>query len=130
MMDAVPYAFLAVTVIGCFAVLMAYRPIRHEPGTVLAFATAWIAGELAFQNIVWQAIATALFIWAGALANWAGYLALALVVVGWAGLVGLGIAGPPGRPRRRRLPRRGPRPRRRSPSPTGPPPPPGAVGGV
>jgi acetyl esterase/lipase len=93
MMDVVPYAFLAVTVVGCFAVLMAYRPIRREPGTVLAFSTAWIAGELAFQNIVWQAIATALFIWAGALSNWAGYLGLALAFVGWAGLVGLGIAG-------------------------------------
>jgi acetyl esterase/lipase len=93
MMDAVPYAFLAVTVVGCFAVLMAYRPIKREPGTILAFSTAWIAGELAFQNIVWQAIATALFVWAGALSNWAGFVALALVVVGWAGLVGLGIAG-------------------------------------
>ncbi len=92
-MDVVPYAFLAVTVVGCFAVLMAYRPIKREPGTILAFSTAWIAGELAFQNIVWQAVATALFIWAGALSNWAGDLALALVAVGWAGLVGLGISG-------------------------------------
>jgi acetyl esterase/lipase len=93
MMDLVPYAFLAVTVIGCFAVLMAYRPIKREPGTVLSFTTAWIAGELAFQNIVWQAIATALFIWAGALSNWAGDLGLALAVVGWIGLVGLGVSG-------------------------------------
>ena len=93
MMDAVPYAFLAVTAIGCFAVLMAYRPIRREPGTVLSFVTGWIAGELAFQNIVWQAVAVALFIWAGALSNWAGYVGLVLVAVGWVGLVGLGVAG-------------------------------------
>jgi acetyl esterase/lipase len=93
MMDVVPYAYLAVTAIGLFAVVMAYRPIKREPGTVLAFVTAWIAGELAFQNIVWQAAATALFIWAGALSNWAGYLGLALAVVGWVGLIGLGIAG-------------------------------------
>jgi acetyl esterase/lipase len=92
-MVVVPYAYLAVTAVGCFAVLMAYRPIRREPGTIIAFATAWIAGELAFQNIVWQAAATALFIWAGALSNWAGYLGLALAVVGWVGLVGLGVAG-------------------------------------
>jgi acetyl esterase/lipase len=92
-MDVVPYAYLAVTVVGCFSVLMAYRPIRREPGTIIAFVTAWIAGELAFQNIVWQAVATALFIWAGALSNWAGYLGLALAAVGWVGLVGLGVAG-------------------------------------
>ncbi len=93
MIYVVPYAFLAVTVIGCFAVLMAYRPIRREPGTVLSFATGWIAGELAFQNIVWEAVAIGLFIWAGALSNWAGDVGLVLVVVGWVGLVGLGVAG-------------------------------------
>ena len=110
MMDVVPYAFLAVTVIGCFAVLMAYRPIRREPGTILAFSTAWIAGELAFQNIVWQAIAIALFIWAGALEQ------LGRLRRAGPGRRRLGRSGrprrrrAPGRPRRRRLPRRGPRP--------------------
>ncbi len=88
-----PYAFLIVTLVGAAAVTLAYRPIRREPFTVVSFASAWIAGELAFQNIVWQVVATGLFIWAGALSNWAGYLGLALAVVGWVGLVGLGIAG-------------------------------------
>ena len=41
----------------------------HPPGALHRpqLLCAWIAGELAFQNIVWQAVATALFIWAGAL---------------------------------------------------------------
>jgi acetyl esterase/lipase len=89
----VPYAFLIVTLIGAVSVALAYRPIRREPFTVLTFTCAWIAGELAFQNIIWQAVATGLFIWAGALSNWAGWLGLAVVVVEWVGLVGLGISG-------------------------------------
>ncbi len=88
-----PYAFLIVTLIGAVAVVLAYRPIRREPFTVLSFVCAWIAGELAFQNIVWQLLATALFIWGGALSNWAGWLGLAVAVADWAGLIGLGIAG-------------------------------------
>ena len=88
-----PYAFLTVTLVGAVAVVLAYRPIRREPFTVLSFTCGWIAGELAFQNIIWQAAATALFIWFGALSNWAGWLGLAVAVAGWVGLIGLGIAG-------------------------------------
>jgi acetyl esterase/lipase len=89
----VPYAFLIVTLVGAFAVVLAYRPIRREPFTVLSFSAAWIAGELAFQNVVWQVIATAVFIVFGALDGWAGWLGLAVAVVEWIGLVGLGVAG-------------------------------------
>jgi acetyl esterase/lipase len=89
----VPYAFLIVTLVGAVAVALAYRPIRREPFTVLSFICGWIAGELAFQNIVWQLVATALFIRFGALSNWAGWLALAVAVADWVGLIGLGIAG-------------------------------------
>ena len=88
-----PYAYLIVTLIGVVAVALAYRPIRREPFTVLSFTCGWIAGELAFQNIIWQLAATAVFIWFGALSNWAGWLGLAVAVVGWIGLIGLGIAG-------------------------------------
>ncbi len=88
-----PYAFLAVTVVGAVAVALAYRPIRREPLTIVSFAAAWIAGELAFQNIVWQMAATGLFIAFGALEGWAGWLGLGLAVAGWVGLVGLGVAG-------------------------------------
>jgi acetyl esterase/lipase len=89
----VPYAFLIVTLIGAVAVTLAYRPIRREPFTVFTFICAWIAGELAFQNVVWQLVATGLFIWSGALSNWAGWLGLAVAVADWVGLIGLGIAG-------------------------------------
>ena len=88
-----PYAFLIVTLIGAVAVALAYRPIRREPFTILSFTCGWIAGELAFQNILWQSVATGLFIWAGALSNWAGWIGFGLAVADWVGLVGLGIAG-------------------------------------
>ena len=93
MMGAVPYAFLAVTLVGAVAVLMAYRPIRREPFTIFSFTLGWVAGELAFQNIVWQMVASALFIRFGALDGWAGWLGLGLAVVAWFGLLGLGVAG-------------------------------------
>ncbi len=89
----VPYAFLIVTLVGAVAVVLAYRPIRREPLTVLSFSLSWIAGELAFQNIVWQMVAAGVFIWFGALDGWAGWLGLAVAVVDWVGLFGLGIAG-------------------------------------
>ncbi len=89
----VPYAYLAVTAVGVAAVALAYRPIRREPFTVVSFVAGWIAGELAFQNIAWQVIASVLFITYGALDGWAGWLGLAVATVGWVGLVGLGIAG-------------------------------------
>jgi acetyl esterase/lipase len=89
----VPYAFFAVTLVGMAAVVLAYRPIRREPFTVLSFSAGWIAGELALQNIVWQMVATALFITYGALHGWAGWSGLALAVAGWIGLLGLAVTG-------------------------------------
>jgi len=89
----VPYAFLIVTLVGAAAVALAYHPIRREPFTVMSFVSGWIAAELAFQNIVWQMVATAVFIAFGALQGWAGWLGLAVAVADWVGLLGLGIAG-------------------------------------
>jgi acetyl esterase/lipase len=89
----VPYAFLIVTLIGAAAVALAYRPVRREPFTIVSFVSGWVAGELALQNILWQMIATAVFISLGALRGWAGWLGLAVAVADWVGLLGLGIAG-------------------------------------
>ena len=124
----VPYAFLIVTLVGGAAVLLAYHPIRREPLTVVSFSLAWIPNELAFQTIVWQMIATALFIWGGALDGWAGWLGLALAIAEWIGLVGLGLTGPAGVPGGRRLAGRGAQPGLSGARPPAPPRP-GASGG-
>ena len=88
-----PYVYLAVTVVGAVAVALSYRPIRREPFTIVSFVMASWTSELALQNIVWQLVATALFITFGALDAWAGWLGLAFAVAGWIGLLGLGVAG-------------------------------------
>ncbi len=88
-----PYIFLSVTLAGAFAVLLAYHPIRWEPFSVVTFFTAWIAGELAIQNIVWQMAATAAFGSFGAFRGWAGWLGVGVAVADWAGLIGLAVSG-------------------------------------
>ena len=103
-----PYAYLIVTLIGVVAVALAYRPIRREPFTVLSFTCGWIAGELAFQNIIWQLAATAVFIWFGALSNWAGWLGLAVAVGGLDRAHRSRHRRAPGGRRHRRRARRGP----------------------
>lgn len=86
-----PYAFLAVCVLGVLGVANAYRPLRREPLSVVSFFAGWLVGELAIQNIVWEAVVTVVFGVFGAFTAWPGYLGLALAAVGWVGLVGLAV---------------------------------------
>jgi len=89
----VPYIYLAVTVVGAVGVLLAYRPIRHEPLSIPSFFVGWLVGELAVQNIIWEVAATVVFGLFGAFSGWAGWLGLAIALVSWAGLVGLALSG-------------------------------------
>jgi acetyl esterase/lipase len=88
-----PYVYLAVTLVGAVAVLLAYHPIRREPLTVLGFVCGWLCAEVSIQNIVWQVAATVVFGIFGAFGNWAGWLGLGIAVASWAGLVGLAVSG-------------------------------------
>lgn len=88
-----PYAYLAVAVLGAASVGLAYRPVRREPLSLLSFVWASWTSEFAFQTIVWQVAATVVFIVFGALDGWAGWLGLVFAVAGWIGLVGLGVTG-------------------------------------
>jgi acetyl esterase/lipase len=83
------WAYLAVSVVGAALVVNAYRPSRSGAGSVLSFFGGWLTGELPLHNIVWQAIATAVFGILGAFGSWPGWVGLAITLVSWAGLIGL-----------------------------------------
>lgn len=89
----VPFAFLAVTLLGALGVANAYRPVRGEPMAVPSFVAGWLVGELPLQHIVWEVVATVVFGVFGAFSAWPGYLGLGVACVGWVGLVGLARSG-------------------------------------
>jgi acetyl esterase/lipase len=83
----VPWLFLFVALVGAWFTVNAYRPIhRPAPLALASFFAGWLTTELAFHHLAWQALATALFVWAGALATWPGWLALGITFVSWLGL--------------------------------------------
>jgi acetyl esterase/lipase len=82
----VPVLFLVVSAVGLLFTINALRPLPFEPTSLAAFLGGWLTSELPVHHIVWQAVAAAAFIAAGALASLAGWIALGLTVVSWAGL--------------------------------------------
>jgi acetyl esterase/lipase len=88
----VSWLFLAVTLVGALFTLNALRP-PHRFWLVQgpAFFASWLTGELVPHHLFWQAIATALFLWAGALVGWQGRAALGLVAGSWVGLAWLHV---------------------------------------
>ncbi|HVM39452.1 MAG TPA: hypothetical protein VM618_01595, partial [Acidimicrobiia bacterium] len=83
--------FLLVSLYGAAYTLNALRPVRFPPAMLPAFFASWLTIELAPQHIVWQAVATAVFVWAGALESWAGWVGLGVTLASWAGLVVLTV---------------------------------------
>ena len=89
-----PVAFLVVSLVGVAFTLNAYRPRRHQSILVVpSFFGAWLTTELAVHHIVWQVVATAAFVAAGALAAWPGWLALGITLASWVGLAFLARGG-------------------------------------
>src|SRR5438067_8543930 len=63
-----PVAFLIVSIIGALFTLNAYRPLlKIGPFSVPTFFAGWLTSELPVHHLVWQAVASAVFIWRGAL---------------------------------------------------------------
>lgn len=84
---AVPWLFLFATVVGVLFTLNALRPARRFwPLVGAGFFASWLTAELAAHNIFWQGVLAALFVWAGGLGAWPGWVALGLVLVSWTGL--------------------------------------------
>jgi acetyl esterase/lipase len=89
----VSWWFLAVSVWGALFTVVALRPPRRPIALVgVTFFAAWLATELAALHLGWQVIATVLFVAAGALEDWPGWVALAICLASWAGLVSMIVA--------------------------------------
>lgn len=86
--------FLAVSLWGALFTVNAFHPVRRN--RILfgpSFFASWVTIELAGHHLFWQAIGTAVFVWAGALDHWAGWLGLAVSVVSWIGMIALIVQG-------------------------------------
>jgi len=83
----IPWLFLAASVVGAWFTWNAFRPIyRPAPVALLSFFAGWLTTELALHHIAWQVLLTAVFVWAGALRGWPGWLGLAVSLASWVGL--------------------------------------------
>jgi acetyl esterase/lipase len=83
------WAFLAVSLVGAWFTVNAYRPSRRWQLLTLSFFAGWFTSELAVFHVAWQAAATVVFVWLGALESWQGIAGLVITLVSWAGLLGL-----------------------------------------
>jgi acetyl esterase/lipase len=79
--------YLLVSVWGALFTFVALRPVRR-PQWLMAFTffAAWLTTELAVIHLAWQAIATLVFVAAGALSEWQGWVGLAVTLVSGVGL--------------------------------------------
>ena len=88
-----PTIFLVVSLIGLAYTINAFKPARAELLSVFTFVSGWLTSELPIHNLVWQAIASVVFIAFGALHGWPGWVGLGVTVVSWAGLAQLARMG-------------------------------------
>lgn len=84
----VAWAFLAVSLVGALFTANAFVPVRRVPALFMpSFFGSWLTAELAMHHVLWQSIASLLFVELGALAAWPGWLALILTFGSWLGLL-------------------------------------------
>ncbi len=82
-----PWLFLALSLIGAWITYNAFRPTSRWQMLGVSFFAAWLTGELAIWTVVGQAVVTAMFVAAGALDAWPGWVGLAITIASWVGLV-------------------------------------------
>lgn len=84
----VAWLFLAVSLVGAVFTLNAFMPVRRIPALfVPSFFGSWLTAELALHHIVWQALATIVFVHFGALTRWPGIVGMVITAVSWLGLL-------------------------------------------
>ncbi|HJO24043.1 MAG: alpha/beta hydrolase [Myxococcota bacterium] len=85
-----PEIFLVAALVGAWFTFNAYVPIRTlGPLVVPSFFAGWLTSELAMHHLAWQLLATGVFVLAGALDAWPGWVGLGVCIASWAGLWGL-----------------------------------------
>jgi acetyl esterase/lipase len=86
----VPYTYLAAATVGAGFSWNALRPLaRVGRLSVSSFFAGWITGELPLHHLAWQMSTTLVFVWAGALGAWPGWVGLGLALASWVALVDL-----------------------------------------
>jgi len=84
----IAWAFLAVSLVGALFTANAFVPVRRVPALFMpSFFGSWLTAELAMHHVLWQSIASLLFVELGALAAWPGWLALLITFGSWLGLL-------------------------------------------
>src|SRR5437879_1796900 len=83
--------YLICSVIGLLFTLNALRPLPFDATSLFAFSAGWLTSELPIHHIVWQAVATVVFIASGALSAPAGWIGLVITAISWAGLMFLTV---------------------------------------
>ncbi len=84
----IAWAFLAVSLIGAVFTANAFVPVRRVPALFMpSFFGSWLTAELAMHHVIWQSIATLVFVELGALAAWPGWAGLIITFGSWLGLL-------------------------------------------
>ena len=87
-MNPVPWFYLAFALWCAWFSYNAHFPMKTgSRRATLSFAAGWLTSELALHHIVWQTIATAVFVALGAFESWPGLLGLGISVVSWGALL-------------------------------------------
>lgn len=85
-----PWLFLIASVVGAWFTYNAFRPVASRVWLAgVSFFAGWLTTELAVHHLVWQAAMTLVFVWAGALQAWPGFLGLCITLISWGGLARL-----------------------------------------
>jgi acetyl esterase/lipase len=80
----VSWLFLLVTLVGAAFTATTVVRIRRVGYLIIPyFFGSWLTGELAVHHIVWQALASLVFIEMGALRAWPGVLGLVITLASW-----------------------------------------------
>ena len=81
---ATSWWFLAATLVGLWFTRQAISPVPQPARrSVASFFAGWLANELVVHHLAWQAVATVVFVLAGALDGWPGWIGLGVVALQW-----------------------------------------------